>query len=155
MNYVTNYKNNVTADHEMHSPLGLGFTHLHFKIKIMLKIMNDLPDNILGVSAEGTVTGSDYETVLIPAVEKKIQAGKKIRMIYQLGPSFTGFDLSAMLDDAKLGMKHITAWDRIAMVSDHQMINTFAKFFGYMLPCEIRIFKNAEFENAKKWIVEP
>ena len=120
----------------------------------MLKIMNDLSDNILGVSAEGTVTGSDYETVLIPAVEKKLKSGKKIRMIYQLGLSFTGFDLTAMLDDAKLGMKHLAAWDRIALISDHQMINTFTNFFSYMLSCEIRIFKNAELENAKKWITE-
>ena len=30
----------------------------------MLKIMNDLPCNILGVSAEGKITGKDYETIL-------------------------------------------------------------------------------------------
>lgn len=43
----------------------------------MLRIMNDLPDNILGVSAEGKITGTDYETVLIPAVEKILKAQKK------------------------------------------------------------------------------
>jgi hypothetical protein len=118
----------------------------------MLKLMNDLPDNVLGVSAEGKITGSDYETVLIPAIEKKLKEHKKIRMVYDLGSSFTGFDLSAMLDDAKMGMKHLSAWDRIALVSDHEMINTFAKFFGHMLSCELRIFKNAELKEAKKWI---
>ena len=69
----------------------------------MLKIMNDLPDNVLGVSAEGKITGTDYETVLIPAIEKKLKANKKIRMVYQLGNEFTGFELSALLDDAKMG----------------------------------------------------
>jgi len=34
------------------------------------------------------------------------------------------------------------------------MINTFAKFFGHMLSCELRIFKNAEMGEAKKWISE-
>jgi hypothetical protein len=120
----------------------------------MLKIMNDLPANVLGVSAEGKITGTDYETVLIPAIEKKLKEHKKIRMLYDLGSSFTGFDLSAMLDDAKMGMKHLSAWDRIALVSDHEMINTFAKFFGHMLSCELRIFKNVELEEAKKWISE-
>jgi hypothetical protein len=120
----------------------------------MLKIMSDLPGNVLGVSAEGKITGTDYETVLIPAIEKKLKEHKKIRMVYDLGSSFTGFDLSAMLDDAKMGMKHLSAWDRIALVSDHEMINTFAKFFGHMLSCELRIFKNAELEEAKKWISE-
>ena len=75
-------------------------------------------------------------------------------MLYYLGSSFTGFDLNAMLDDAKMGMKHLSAWERIALVSDHELINTFAKFFGYMLSCELRIFKNFDLEVAKKWISE-
>lgn len=116
--------------------------------------MNDLPDNVLGVSAEGKITGTDYETVLIPVLEKKLKANKKIRMIYLLGNDFSGFDMSAMLDDAKMGLKHISAWDRIALVSDHETINSFAKFFGYLMTCELRIFKNAELEEAKKWISE-
>lgn len=120
----------------------------------MLTIINDLPDNVLGVSGEGKITGKDYETVLFPAITEKFKANKKLRMLYHLGVNFTGFDLSAMLDDAKMGMKHLSAWDRIAMVSDHEMINTFAKFFGHMLSCELRIFKNAELGEAKKWISE-
>ena len=69
--------------------------------------MNDLPENILGVSAEGKITGTDYETVLMPAIEEKFKTSKKIRMIYQLGDKFSGFDFTAMLDDAKIGMKHL------------------------------------------------
>jgi len=30
----------------------------------MIIIMNDFPDNVLAVSAEGKITGTDYETVL-------------------------------------------------------------------------------------------
>jgi SpoIIAA-like len=120
----------------------------------MLKLSEGLPENVLGVSAEGKITGTDYETVLIPAIEEKLKTNKKIRMLYQLGSKFNGFELSAMLDDAKMGMKHLSAWDRIALVSDHEMINTFAKFFGHMLSCELKIFKLVELEEAKKWISE-
>ena len=120
----------------------------------MLKIMSDLPDNVLGVAAEGKVTGTDYETVFISALEEKLKSNKKINILYQLGESFSGFDMSAMLDDAKMGMKHLSSWGRIAFVSDHEMINSFAKFFGFLMTCEVRIFKNAEIEEAKKWIAE-
>ncbi len=120
----------------------------------MIKIINELPDNVLGAIANGKITAADYENFLIPAIEEKFKTNKKIRMIYQLGNDFTGFDLGAMLDDAKIGMKHLSAWDRIALVSDHEMINSFAKFFGYLMSCEVRIYKNAEFEMAKKWISE-
>ena len=120
----------------------------------MLKIINNLPANVLGVSSEGKITGTDYETVLIPAIEEKLKTNKKMRMLYHLGSNFTGFELSAMMDDAKIGMKHLSAWEKIALVSDHEMINTVAKFFGHLLSCEVRIFKNAEMEEAKKWITE-
>ncbi len=118
----------------------------------MLKIMNDLPENVLGVTAVGKITGADYETLLIPAIEKKLKENKKVSMIYDLGSSFTGFELSAMMDDAKIGMKHLSAWDKIALVSDHEMINIFAKFFGHLLSCELRVYKNEELPEAKKWI---
>ncbi len=120
----------------------------------MIKLIGNLPDNVLGFAAEGKVTGKDYETILIPAVESKFRIHKKVSLLYQLGSSFTGFELTAMLDDAKVGMAHLSHWDKIALVSDHQLINTFAKFFGYMLPCEVRIFKNTELEQAKEWISE-
>ena len=121
----------------------------------MLQLMNDLPENVIGISAEGKITGKDYEDVLIPAVEKRFTTHPKIRMLYHLGNTFDGFDLTAMLDDAKIGMKHLSSWEKIALVSDHHLINTFAKFFGYLLPCEVRVFKNTELEEAKKWIAEP
>ena len=35
----------------------------------MLQLMPDLPDRVLGVVASGEVSASDYETVLVPAVE--------------------------------------------------------------------------------------
>lgn len=120
----------------------------------MLKLMTNLPENILGVTAEGKITGDDYENVLIPALEKKLKEYKKINMLYHLGCNFSDFELNAILDDAKMGLKHLSAWEKIALVSDHEMINAFAKFFGYMFSCELRIFKNAEIENAKKWIIE-
>ena len=118
----------------------------------MLKIIEDLPENVLGVCAEGKITGKDYENILIPLLDKKLTEHKKIRMLYDLGNNFTGFDFSAMFDDAKMGMKHSAAWDKIALISDHEMINTIAKFFGYLFSCELKIFKNAEMGKAKKWI---
>ncbi len=120
----------------------------------MLKIIADLPANVLGVSAEGKITGTDYETVLIPALDEKLKTNEKISMLYHLGASFTGFDFSAMVDDAKIGIKHLLAWEKIPLVSDHEMINAFAKFFGHLMSCELHVFKNAELDEAKKWIAD-
>ena len=50
--------------------------------------MNDLPENVIGISAEGKITGTDYETILIPELEKNLKTTKKIRMLYHLGTRF-------------------------------------------------------------------
>jgi len=58
------------------------------------------------------------------------------------------------MDDGELGMEHLTGWERVSMVSDHPLINTFTKFFGYLFSFKVRLFKNDAFEEAKKWIGE-
>jgi|GEM_PF-2652147 len=37
----------------------------------MLKVLTDLPDRVLAVSAVGKITADDYEKVLIPMVKEK------------------------------------------------------------------------------------
>lgn len=120
----------------------------------MIKILIDLPGNVLGFSAIGKITGAEYQAIVIPALDEKLKTNQKIRILYQLGPEFTGFDMGAMPDKAKTGMKHLSEWDRIAVVSDNEMVNSFAKFFGYLMICELKIYKNTELEQAKKWISE-
>ena len=56
----------------------------------MMELMKDLPDNVLGIVGSGTITGEDYDTVLIPAMKDKLQKYKKIRILYQFSTSPTG-----------------------------------------------------------------
>ncbi|MCB0727677.1 MAG: STAS/SEC14 domain-containing protein [Ignavibacteriae bacterium] len=120
----------------------------------MLKLMKDLPDNVIGVTGEGEITGSDYENILIPAVEEKLKNHEKVRFIYHMGKDFKGFDAKAMFDDTMLGIKHFTAWERIAFVSDHDHYNSMVKFFGHLIPGDIKVFKNDELNDAIKWVSE-
>ncbi|SHJ49505.1 SpoIIAA-like [Reichenbachiella agariperforans] len=75
-------------------------------------------------------------------------------MLYHLKSDFTGFELSALWDDAKLGMKHLTEWERIALVSDHEMVNSFVMFFSHLVKADIKLFRDSELSQAKKWIVK-
>jgi hypothetical protein len=120
----------------------------------MIKVMRDLPKNVLGVLASGEITGADYDTILKPAVEAKIKTYSKVRMLYHIGKDFSGFELGAIWEDAKLGIQHLSAWERLAVVSDHETVNSFLRFFGHLISGEIRIYKDAELENAKEWIAE-
>lgn len=67
----------------------------------MITIMNDLPDNVLGICANGKISGADYDKVLIPAMEYQLKTNDKLRVLYQLGNSFEGFEIDTVKDDKK------------------------------------------------------
>lgn len=118
----------------------------------MIEKIPDLPDNALGFSAKGMVTANDYESIIIPAVEELFSQYDKIRFLYHLGEDFTGFEAAAMWDDTKLGLKHFTGWERMAVVSDIEWIRTAIKIFGLGIPGQVHVFHNDKLTDAIRWI---
>ena len=107
----------------------------------------------------GNITSEDYETVLIPAVEEKLKNSDKVRLLYHLGEEFEGFQAGAMWDDAKVGLAHITEWEKIAIVTDVNWIRHAGKIFGFAIetmsaPGDVKVFHNYEIDVAIKWIGE-
>jgi len=120
----------------------------------MIEKISGLPDNVLGFAAKGVVTANDYEKILIPEVERLFRRQNKVRLLYDLGEEFTGFEAAAMWDDAKLGLKHFASWDRLAVVTDIEWIRGAIKVFRHAMPGEVRLFGNRELAEAKRWISE-
>jgi hypothetical protein len=120
----------------------------------MVEALEGFPEGVVAIQATGKVTAEDYEGLIIPAVEYAIEAKKKIRMLYQLGPGLEGFTLQAMLDDAGLGMHHLSAFERIAVVTDESQIAAAVQMFAFAIPCPLRVFALAAFDDAKAWILE-
>jgi hypothetical protein len=118
----------------------------------MITLIENLGDNVIGLSASGTVTGHDYENVVIPAVEQALAKHRKVRLLYHCGPEFKGFDAAAMWDDAKVGLHHFSAWERIAVVSDIVWVRAATKIFGFALPGPVRVFHNDELGAATEWV---
>jgi len=121
----------------------------------MMALIPGLPATVVGLHASGQVTAQDYEQVVIPAIETALQAQPKIRMLYQLDDTVTGFTPGAMWDDMKVGFGHLTAWQRIAVVTDLAWMTTAIRTFGFVMPCPVRVFANSELAEANRWILEP
>jgi hypothetical protein len=120
----------------------------------MIERIPDLPGNVLGFSAKGTVTRLDYETVINPAVEALISKQRKVRLLYHLGRDFSGFETAAMWEDTKIGLKHLASWERIAVVTDVEWIRGAMKVFGFLLHGHVRVFQNDELTAAREWVSE-
>jgi hypothetical protein len=117
----------------------------------MIEVVPGTPEGVLEVRAVGKVTGEDYENVLVPAVEQQKRRGK-IRLLYRLGPEFEGYTAAAMWDDAKLGMRELAAFERIAVVSDVGWVTGAVRAFAFAMPCPVRVFGNRELAAAREWI---
>lgn len=88
----------------------------------------------------------------MPDIEAAFALNRKLRVLFYLGEDFSGFDAGAMWDDTKLGFRHLTGWERTALVTDTGWVRAVARMFGFAVPGEFRLFRNAELEPAKQWV---
>jgi SpoIIAA-like len=117
----------------------------------MLKLIEDLPDGVVGVEAHGKVTAEDYENVLVPAVEAARKEGK-VRLLYVFGDDFPDYSAGAAWEDAKLGIGHLRSWERIAVVSDEDWLRRAIGGLGWLMPGEIRVFETDDLDDAREWV---
>ncbi len=119
----------------------------------MITKISGLPENILGFEASEEVTAEDYETVLIPEIETVLKKYKKVRLLYYFGPDFKGFTARAMWDDAKVGLKHLLAWEKVALVTDVHWLRNTIQCISFIIPGNIKLFGNENLDAARDWIV--
>jgi hypothetical protein len=120
----------------------------------MIETLTGFPDNVAAFACHGHVTKADYETVLMPDVEKKLQQHEKVSTYYEIGPDFEGFDAGAMWDDTKVGLGHFSRWERMAVVTDIDWIKHSMKFFGFLMPAELRAFSTTDGDEARAWVAK-
>lgn len=118
----------------------------------MIRIMSELPPGVLGFEARGKVTAHDYETILMPEIDRAVAEGEELRLLYYFGPEFERFSVGAVIEDTRLGFEHIRQWERIAVVSDEDWIRGSVGLFGTLMRSTIRAFPNAQLAEAQAWV---
>ena len=117
----------------------------------MIRRRRDMPDGVLGFEAVGDVEADDYEDVLGPAIEAAVAEQGKVRLVYVFGPDFDEYEGEAMWEDLKLGLRHPTAFERMAIVTDARGAGPAIRAFSALWPGRARAFRVAELEAAKAW----
>jgi SpoIIAA-like len=122
----------------------------------MVELIPDMPAGTLGFRVSGHLTREDY-TVLAPPLREAVEAGQRLRVIYAIGPELH-MEPGAVWEDLKvdleLGIKHRDAWERIAVVTDLNWLWKAFELFSWMVPGEMRLFRESDFEQAKSWLAE-
>jgi len=117
----------------------------------MIEIVAGLPDDIVGMRASGEVTSADYENVVMPAVAEALSSRDQINLLYLMDDGVS-YDAAAMWDDAKVGMDHMGAWNRIAVATNDGRIRAMVKLFGLAMPGRVRVFDRDSEDAAKAWV---
>jgi SpoIIAA-like len=118
----------------------------------MITVMPETHGNILSIKASGKLTDQDYKEVYIPMVEAAIKEFNTIRLLFFMDDSFAGWDLSALWDDAKYGMKYKDNFEKLAVVGGAKWIDTGIKLFAHFMEGEVKTFSGDQLAAAWSWL---
>ncbi|WP_434666926.1 STAS/SEC14 domain-containing protein [Paraburkholderia sp. A3BS-1L] len=63
-------------------------------------------------------------------------------------------DPGAAWEDFKLGVQHLTQWERVAVVTDIEWMPITLSVFRFLIPGELRIFDVCQSAQAREWLIE-
>jgi hypothetical protein len=121
----------------------------------MLRRIADMPAGTLGFEAVGEVEDDDWERDVEPTLREEISQGRKLRLLYLIGPQTSELEGDAMKADTEFRARHASAFERVAVVSDEDWMRPALRVLSVLLPGKARGFAVADIEAAKTWLAAP
>ena len=118
----------------------------------MLEIMSESQGKVLAVKAQNKLTEGDYREVFIPKLEDLLQAHDKVRLLFLLDENFAGWELGALWEDAKFGLKHKDDFEKLAVVGGARWVAWGTRLFAYFMEGQVKTFPLEELSAAWDWI---
>jgi hypothetical protein len=118
----------------------------------MLRRMTDMPAGTLGYEAIGEVEDDDWEREVEPVLRREIAEGRKVRLLYLLGPEARDVEGDAMRADSGFRARHATSFDRVAVVSDEDWMRPALRALSFLLPGKAKGFHVRDLAAAKTWL---
>lgn len=122
----------------------------------MVARIEEMPAGTIGFKVVSELTAADYKDQIEPGLAAAAADGD-VRLLFEIDAGF-GMDAGAVIEDAKTGLKlglgHMKAWKRTAIVTDVEWIRKAIKAFGFMAPGELQVFPPEELGAAKVWVAE-
>ena len=119
----------------------------------MLRRMSEMPAGTFGFEAVGEVEDDDWERTVEPVLREEIAAGRKVRLLYVLGPQAREVEGDAMKADAGFRARHASSFERVAVVSDEDWMRPALRGLSFLLPGKAKGFRTRELAEAKDWLV--
>jgi SpoIIAA-like len=92
--------------------------------------------------------------VLAPALEAASAGPGKIRILLDFSGEFDGMAAGAVWQDLRMGVRNWNAWERIALVTDHEWMRDGLNMFLWAVPGEARAVPTKDRGAAMRWLVD-
>jgi len=117
-------------------------------LSIGIERVND--NFFLSFKATGKLTHDDYQTIT-PMIESALRGVKqpKIKAIFD-GSQLDGWELRAAWDDFKLGLKHGSEFEKIAIYGNKGWQEMSAKIGSWFISGEVKYFD--DYDEALAWL---
>jgi len=124
----------------------------------VIERLEDLPNDVIGFRASGTIGSDEYRAMIAP-IYAALDEDKKLNIYFELAGDFHGLDLGALWQDLKaagsIGLMDRSSWRRMALVTDKDWVRHGAAVAGWLAPGELRLFDPEDTGLAKAWVAEP
>lgn len=120
----------------------------------MVQRMRDMPAGTFGFEAIGEVEDDDWERAVEPVLRREMAQGRKVRLLYLLGPRSRELDDDAMAADTGFRARHATSFERVAVVSDEDWMRPALSTLSFLLPGKAKGFRVRDLDVAKAWVHE-
>lgn len=117
----------------------------------MITIIN-LTEANLFINLSQTITHSDYENVLEPVIADILKQHQQVNVCVIFAEDFAGFELHALVDDAKLGIKYWQYWHKVAFIAEPKWLHSIATAVAAINPITVESF--ATTLQAELWFNE-
>lgn len=117
----------------------------------MIQFIEQLPANMVGFKATGEVTERDFSETVMPKVKELVDKTGTLNYMLVLDTSVKNFTAGAWFKDAMMGIKHLTKWNRAAIVTDVEGIRSFTGIFSVLMPGEFKGFEHKDLQVAIDW----
>jgi hypothetical protein len=112
--------------------------------------IDDSNSAYLAIKLSGKLAAEDYEE-FVPKVESIVNDKGSIRILITMH-DFHGWEMAALWEDTKFGVRHFHDIERLAMVGEKAWQHGMAVFCKPFTKADVRYFDASDAGDAESWI---
>ncbi|HEY5824357.1 MAG TPA: STAS/SEC14 domain-containing protein [Cyclobacteriaceae bacterium] len=120
----------------------------------MIQELKNTPVTMVGFKSRNEITRTDFDSIMLPAAVELIQRTSKLNFLLVLDAEFESFVVGAWLKEAMIRLNHMSKWNRVAVITNTKVINSFSNPLVRVVPGEFRGFNQNELQEAIAWVSE-